>query len=42
MPSKKGKASSINIGLIIGGKVCFEKGSVAEKLYSFYTMYSGL
>ena len=37
MPSKKGKASSINIGLNIGGEVCFEKGAVAEKFNSFFT-----
>ena len=37
MPSKKGKASSVNIGLNIGGEVCFEKGAVAEKFNSFYT-----
>ena len=32
MSSKKGKSSSINIGLNIGGEVCFEKGAVAENL----------
>ena len=37
MPSKKGKASSINIGLNIGGEVCFEKVAVAENFCSFYT-----
>ena len=37
MPSKKGKASSVSIGLNIGGEVCFEKGAVAEKINSFYT-----
>ena len=37
MPSKKGKASSLNIGLNIGDEVCFEKGAVAEKFNSFYT-----
>ena len=37
MPSKKGKASSVNIGLNSGGEVCFEKGTVAEIFYSFYT-----
>ena len=37
MPSKKGKALSINIGLNIGGEVCFEKGADAEKFNSFYT-----
>ena len=36
-PSKKGKTSSINIGLNIDGEVCFEKGAVAEKFNSFYT-----
>ena len=37
MPSKKGKASSLNIGLNIGGEECFEKCAVAEKFNSFYT-----
>ena len=37
MPSKKGKASSLNIDLNIGGEVCFEKGAVVEKFCSFYT-----
>ena len=37
MPSKKGKASILNIGLNIGGEVSFEKGAVAEKINSFYT-----
>ena len=37
MPSKKGKTSTINIGLKISAEVCFEKGAVAEKCNSFYT-----
>ena len=37
MPSKKGKPSSINIGLNIDDKVCFEKGVAAAKFNSFYT-----
>ena len=37
MPSKKGKVSSINICLNIGGEVCVDKGAVAEKFNSFYT-----
>ena len=38
MPSKKGKASTINIGLMFGGEVCFVKGAVAEQINSFYTV----
>ena len=30
MPSKKGKASSVSIGLNIDDEVCFDKGVVAE------------
>ena len=37
MPSKKGKASSGNIGLKIDGELSFDKLKVAEKFNSFYT-----
>ena len=37
MPSKKGKASSGNIGLKIDGELSFDKLKVAEKYNSFYT-----
>ena len=37
MPSKKGKASSVNIGLQIDDKLSFDKLKVAEKFNSFYT-----
>lgn len=37
MSSKKGKASSVSIGLNIDGEVCFDKGVVGEKFNSFYT-----
>ena len=36
-PSKKGKASSGNIGLKIDGKLSFDKLKVAKKFNSFYT-----
>ena len=37
MPSKKGKASSGNIGLKIDGKLYFDKLKVAKNFNSFYT-----
>ena len=37
MPSKKGKASSVSIGLNSDGERCFDKCVVAEKFNSFYT-----
>ena len=38
MPSKKGKASSGNIGLKIDGELSFDKLTFAEKFNSFYTI----
>ena len=37
MPSKKGKASSVNNVLNFDGEAYFDKGVVAEKFNSFYT-----